>query len=262
MTLSVEDALYARISASAAGRGLCGEALRRLCRETAWKYKKLNDAEKAVKTLLHQMTGMFLSAQEAKNTRRFLEDPSLTGKELSLRLLAQHASSRERLETLEAFYDAIYERIGPAESVLDIGCGFNPAALPWMRIREPVTYHACDVSLTTVELVNRYFARCSLPPRAFGYDVLSGGPLPQADVAYVFKLLPLLDQQQKGGFEDFLNSLPVQYAVVTFPLRTLSGRSVGMETFYQNRYLPRLKVCSVQLDEYTLGDEWVCVLKK
>lgn len=254
--------LFEKISSGPQGKIFAPQALLRLSEDACRRYAKPKDAEKAVKTALHQMTGMFVSESEVKRGYKLLSDETLSGEELSLSLLRLHASSRERLDTLQELYTAIFSVTGPVSSLLDIGCGLNPIALPFMQLTDGAVYHACDVNLSTVALVNAYFARLGRPQTAFGYDVLSGGALPPADLVYLFKLLPLLEQQEKGGAARFLGSLQARYLAVTFPLRTLSGRNVGMENFYREHYLPILKDSCEELTETVVGGEWLCLLRR
>jgi len=254
--------LYEKLLTSSSGKVFAADALLRLAQDACRRYPKAKEAEKAVKTALHQMTGMFVSDSEVKRGHKLLCDPDLAGRELSLALLGLHASSRERLETLEALYHAIFSAVGEVHSILDIGCGLNPIALPFMGCGEEVSYHACDVNLKTIELVNAYFTRIGRQPTAFGYDILSGGPLPRADLCYLFKVLPLLEQQEKGGAARFLANLDATHIAVTFPLRTLSGRNVGMENFYREHYLPILQEACSHLTETIVGDEWLCILSR
>ena len=50
----------------------------------------------------------------------------------------------------------------------------------------------------------------------------------------MMKLLPVLEQQKKGAGIRLLAAVPAHWRVVTFPLRTLGGRSVGMERHYSD----------------------------
>ncbi len=157
----------------------------------------------------------------------------------SARILALHASSKERLPCIDAFYAFVCGEMrgktGRAASVLDIGCGFHPFALPWMEAGRDVRYHAFDIGSGNVETLNRYFARAGFAnARALLRNALEELPGTACDVAFVLKLLPLLEQQRKGSAKDLLERISAARIVVSFPTRSLSGREKGMESFYSD----------------------------
>ena len=48
----------------------------------------------------------------------------------------------------------------------------------------------------------------------------------------MMKLLPVLEQQKKGAAMALVASVPAKKLCVTFPMKTLGGRKVGMEQHY------------------------------
>ena len=108
------------------------------------------DCEKAVKTKLHQMFGAYVQGNAHKKAAALLrhceEGSCLTkqstdsDKELPVdcfvayaprndirKILSLHASTKERLPTIEAFWAFICKHIGEVETVLDLGCGLTPS---------------------------------------------------------------------------------------------------------------------------------------
>ena len=55
-------------------------------------------------------------------------------KDFCLERMRGHASTQERLPILEEFFQTTLASIAPVESVLDLACGLNPLALPWMPL--------------------------------------------------------------------------------------------------------------------------------
>ncbi len=66
-------------------------------------------------------------------------------REVCRALMQTHASSRERLPILDEFYRETLAEIAPVRSVLDVACGLNPLAIPFMPLAEGATYTACDI---------------------------------------------------------------------------------------------------------------------
>ena len=55
-------------------------------------------------------------------------------KEFCLEILARHDSTRERIPYLSEFYEAILEIAQTPRIILDLACGLNPFALPFMGL--------------------------------------------------------------------------------------------------------------------------------
>ena len=85
--------------------------------------------------------------------------------------MARHASTRERLSILDEFYPTLFGDLPPVNSVLDLACGLNPLALPWMGLAPDAVYHACDIYADQVELINRWFAIAGQSGEAFLCDL-------------------------------------------------------------------------------------------
>jgi 16S rRNA (guanine(1405)-N(7))-methyltransferase len=71
------------------------------------------------------------------------------------RAMRSHASTRERLPDLDEFYAGVMQRTGALESVLDVACGLNPLALPWMGLPAGGRYLACDIYTDMVSFLNK-----------------------------------------------------------------------------------------------------------
>ena len=211
-------------------REVCEAAVRRLWTEELAKRRNEKEADKAVRAAVHQMTGAFLTPEQLKTARGLLTD-YLSGREEALdEALRLHASSRERLPCAQALYSAIFEVTGRPERILDLACGFNPLYLGAQGYR--VTGY--DVHKGAVELINEWANACSWSVRALCADLLGENAFERADLALMMKLLPVLEQQEKGAGVRLLAEIPAAWRAVTFPLRTRGGRSVGMEKHYSD----------------------------
>jgi 16S rRNA (guanine(1405)-N(7))-methyltransferase len=74
------------------------------------------------------------------------------------------------------------------------------------------------------------------------------------------KLLPLLEGQLPGGGCALLARVKSERALVTFPTRTLSGRSIGMRSHYEASFEQNLPANSEILDKFLASDELCYVL--
>ncbi|MCL2387857.1 MAG: hypothetical protein FWC89_09970 [Defluviitaleaceae bacterium] len=150
-------------------------------------------------------------------------------------ILNLHASTKERLPYLAELYQFIANHTGEAKTIADLGCGFNPFAIPLMPkelTRNLEAYHAYDIDLRTKELLNRFFALRNLPPTAECADLATETPSPAVDIAFLFKLLPVLEAQSAGRGFTLANSINARFLVITYPLKSLGGREKGMAKNY------------------------------
>ena len=212
---------------SAKYKDVCPDTVSQLYAEELSKRKNAKEAEKALKTALHQITGAFMTGDELKRARKLLagadEDAAL------FETLKLHASTRERLEHIDAFYDALLSPIAP-KTLLDLACGLNPLYLGYRGY----AVRGLDVSGGCVQLINDWALRRGWDVSAQCRDLLCAPALPETDAALMMKLLPVLEQQKKGAAIELLRSIPAPVLIVTFPLKTLGGRSVGMEKHYSD----------------------------
>ena len=246
--------------------------------------------EKAAKTRLHQLYGAYIQPNSVKKAAAFLkklESTALTSNEKKVPLpldmkshstahlerymedivflLKLHSSTQERLPFLHEFYDYIKSVVGEINSVLDLGCGFNPFSLPFFpwNIKE---YHAIDIDFATRNLINIFFGYMELPKHASCADLITETPQVKTDLAFMLKLLPVLETYKPGRGYELANSINAKWLVITFPTRSLGGKNIGMEKNYTDSF--REATQNNQLDNFNLsaenrvGSELIFVLKK
>jgi 16S rRNA (guanine(1405)-N(7))-methyltransferase len=215
--------------------------------------------EKAAKTKLHAIYGAYGTGGHTKAEK--LLDAGAYREVLNL-----HASTREREGYIHEFYAHIFNHIGNVRVILDIGCGFNPFTIPFFP-KNIEAYHALDICLKTAALNNRLLNKLGMPALADCQDAAIGTPDICADAAFLFKLLPVLEQQKKGRGASLLYEIKSPYIVITYPTRSLSGRNKGMETFYAAAFDamlakgPLMDTVTV-VDQVVIGNETVIILYK
>jgi 16S rRNA (guanine(1405)-N(7))-methyltransferase len=147
-----------------------------------------------------------------------------------------HASTRERLGILETFYSTIFSVLPPVRSVLDVACGLNPLAIPWMPLAPGAAYYACDIYGDMVAFLNGFFQLAGITGQAQVCDLVSSPPRVRADLALALKVLPPLEQQARNAGRDLLRALDARHILVSFPSHSLGGRGKGMADHYEQGF--------------------------
>lgn len=230
------DAIVDQILAARKYRDLPPDCVRRLA--TTFQARGLSPKQvvKETKTRLHQVFGLYLDPAIGRKLDERMEGfEALSAGERRMRcgtLIDLHVSTAERRPHLAEFFAAIVAAAGPPRTLLDVACGLNPFALPWMGFSSLVEYRACEIDRRIVAAVNRLFAVSGLPEACQWRDALADPPADAADLALVLKTLPCLERQERGAAARLLGALRARAVVVSYPARTVGGRDVGMAERY------------------------------
>jgi len=239
--------------------------IERISAETIPKYTGLKETVKAVKKKLHIIHESFLPEDYHARVRAYLDafsgDSIITDKDFSSLLMALHASTNERLGQAAEIYDYICRYINCDDSIIDIGCGFNPFALPFFTTL-PKNYLALDINVSTISVLNSFFCLAGLPYSAELCDVVAGRPDYNGDILFMLKLFPLLEQQKKGCAFDVLRHLACKTSIVSFPTRSASGKKKGMEAFYAALFEKDLPPGFVIVDKSMFDNEMFYIVEK
>lgn len=226
-----------RVLRSSRYRDVDRALLGRLADEELAHARNVDDAVKRVKRRLHQAVGAFRGSRRVDRLAAAwdgdLRSPAMRA--ACIEAMRAHASTRERIPLLEAFFPAIWSVTGVPTSVLDLGCGLNPLALPWMGLETDALYVASDVDRRPLASVEAFLDLVGQPHRVEVRDLIADPPTDVADIAFAFKLVTTLDRQDRHAAARLLDALVVQHAVITFPTRSLGGRGRGMERTYRRR---------------------------
>jgi 16S rRNA (guanine(1405)-N(7))-methyltransferase len=209
--------------------GICEDTIRDLLVTELKRHSKRGDAVKAARKKLHQIVAPYLGDPDYTQAITELDkafdtkDPGAI-KETCARIMQAHSTTKERLPVLDNFYHRIFEITGKPDSILDLACGLNPLAFPWMGLPTATQYYAYDIHQKRVDFLNHFFALQSLPPLAKQQDILVKFPNEEAGIAFIFKEVHRFERRQQGCTLPLLDALPVRHLVVSFPTRSLSGR--------------------------------------
>ena len=227
--------------------------------------------EEEARTVLHQIWGSYYGVRpDFKKLWKNFEAEIAAGRreEAIDMVLRLHSSSAERLPIFDEFYKKIFAITGMPKFIVDHGCCLDPVAYSRMLaavapvvpapsvIPKPrdlqqagpslIRYQAFDIDVEEVEFLKK---ACQL----LGYgeavkvaagDAISDEPVP-ADVVFMLKLLPVLEQQKKGAAKEVLMKQRCKWIVVSCPVASLSGKEKGMTEFYTK-----------QFNELTAGLDW------
>lgn len=230
------------VSASRRYRHVCADTVQRLSREALERSQgDVREATKRTKRALHQIFGAFLPT--IPPYARMLESLRAAATERELRgclrtCMVAHASIRERLPSLDAFYPAVLADLPPIGRLLDVACGMNPLALPWMRpaLRSDTLYLGVEIDAELVRFLEQCLDLFAIRHELGEVDLLAAEVLPQADVALALKLLPTLERQCAGSGFALIEALDAPVVIVSFPTRSLGQRNKGFAETYRTQF--------------------------
>ncbi len=241
-----------RLRASRKYGALAVDTLRWASQWALERSKSERNAEKLARRKLHQIFGAYVDPGAKRKLTSILQSALLSSREgtagngvwgtdprliqASREAMRLHASMRERLLEIESFYLRILDAIGASpKSVLDLACGLGPLALPWMHLPEGCEYVGFDIDKALLATLRPFVRLLNPHAKLFCRDVLRRPPTQQADIAFLLKSLPCMEQQSREATEAMIRRLRVCWIVVSYPTRSLGRRSKGMREHYADR---------------------------
>ncbi len=252
------DELVRAVSKSLKYKHVCQDLIRHVGEREISIRRNTKEAIKATKSKLHQVGGAYWAGNlDHVQALDKLRRAAAAGDGDQLRpvceeLMGLHVSTRERVTILEEFYATTLGGIGPVRVVLDLACGLNPLAIPWMGLDEGAEYYACDIYADTMDFIRESMPIFGVRGRAETRDVTRSIPTQKADLALILKTIPCLEQVDKNAGRRLLETVNADHVLLSFPVHSLSGRSKGMLENYEARFyeLVRDKVWSIQRFEF------------
>jgi 16S rRNA (guanine(1405)-N(7))-methyltransferase len=233
------DRLVAEVLRSPKYSQVCEEFVRRIGAGELGKRRSLKEAIKATKNKLHQVGGAYL--ETAPNYVAWQERLTASApdrerlREACRAIMAYHSSTRERLSLLDAFFATTLADLAPVRSVLDVACGLNPLAIPWMPLAPGATYYAYDIYRDMIGFIDGFMHLVSVNGQAQARDMLQFVPPERVEVAFLLKTIPCLEQVDKSAGLRLLEAVNAGHALVSFPVRSLGGFDKGMADHYEAR---------------------------
>jgi len=223
-------------------------------------------ALQAARKKLHQVVAAYLGNPDYQEAVKGLQIAFASNDEKNIKqackaILLQHTSTRERMEYVQEFYTAIFAKTGMPKSVLDLACGLNPFALPWMNLPANCAYHAYDIHAQRIQLINTFFK--SSGRQALGYvrDILVNPPREHADVAFFFKEAHRMEKRRKGSNQFLWQAVNVDHLVVSLPIRSM-GRKRDLTQSMRKLVYTITEKQPWEMEEIAFRDELVFCIKK
>ena len=209
--------------------GLPDATIEDIAQQELTRHPKVEVALNNTKAILHNVVAPYLDDVDYPQAKKQVEEAFALGNEeairqTALKILEQHESTRERLPYLEQFYEVIRTVCRPLSIIIDLACGLNPLALPFMGMTELVRYYAYDIHQPRVELINQFFKGWGLEPLAEVRDVLVHPPQIQADAAFLFKEAHRMEKRRKGSSRDLIKVISARVVFISLPTRSLDRR--------------------------------------
>ncbi len=254
------DRLVQAVSASAKYRSICRELVEHLGQQELAKRRNLREAIKATKNKLHQVGGAYLHDETPYAAwlaeLRAAQHPAEL-RPLCRKIMEAHASTRERLPILDEFYATCLAGLPPVRSVLDLACGLNPLALPWLPLAGDATYWAIDVYEDMMAFVRDFLALplTGVRGQAEARNVLQLESLPRVDLALLLKAIPCLEQLDKTAGAKLLDVIQADYLLVSFPAHSLGHRDKGMVEHYETHFRQLLAGRAGQIRRFQFSGE-------
>ena len=238
----------------------------RIAHQENAKGRRHKDTLKAVKNKLHQVGGAYLQSemsyvQGLEELCDAINNPNSL-KDSCKHIMGQHASTSERLPILEEFYSTIFAELPPINSVLDLACGFNPLAIPWMPLATKASYTACDIYSDMTSFISSFLSLTPVSGETFTCDVISAPPTQKVDLALILKTIPCLEQVDKQVGPRLLDEINADYLLVSYPLRSLGGKQKGMLEHYETSFQEMIEGRGWEIKKLVFETELAFLVKK
>jgi 16S rRNA (guanine(1405)-N(7))-methyltransferase len=230
--------------------------------------RNLREAVKATRAKLHQVGGAYLPGRpdydgwtrELQGLPAGRQSPEI--KRFCLDAMPAHASTRERLPVVETFFSTSLARIAPVRSILDLACGLNPLALPWMPLAEDAVYQACDIYGDMVAFLGIFLAHLRQNGRVWSFDLSQGVPDEKVQLAFLLKAIPCLEQLDKHLPLRLMEGVHAEHLLVSFPVASLGGRDKGMRNYYETHFMDLLAGRPWQIERFEFQGELAFLVTK
>ena len=259
------DRLVAAVLTSPKYGRICAEFIRRVGAEELTKRRNLKEAIKATKNKLHQAGGAYLegSLPYARWLDRLRGAPSPDDvREVCRDVMRGHASTAERLSILDEFYSTLFGALPPVRSVVDVACGLNPLAIPWMNLPPDAAYYAYDIYHDMIDFIGEFMVLIGLEGHAQARDVMQFVLPEKVDLALILKTIPCLEQVDKAAGRRLLDTLNADHMIVSFPVHSLGGYDKGMSANYEAHLRDLLAGKDWLMERYEFETELAFVIHK
>lgn len=191
---------------------------------------------------------------QKEDVKQIIDNTTLDNQEQHINLLNSHKSTKERIDLYqEDFFKTIFEKTITPNSILDLGCGYNPFAYYYMQEyvkKENFTYFASDISDNSLELISYYFNKFNIDNKTKVIDLKKIKTTPniindftktKVDITFLFKLFDSIETSGHKLAELILENVNSKYIIVSFATELI--KNIRMNHPYRgwmDRLLERL----------------------
>ncbi len=91
---------------------------------------------------------------------------------------------------------------------------------------------------------------------------MNGVPQTSAELTLLLKTIPCLEQVEKNAGARILSQICSPFAVISFPIFSLSGKQKGMKEHYGGRFLQLVDSAEWDIERMLFENELVFLLKR
>ena len=227
--------------------------------ERVMRGKEYLEIKRAFRADMRILYGVFFMpgypAKREKLVGNLIKEPTTINAQAVLGL---HRSTYERLPYYDYLYQQLFRFTGIPESILDLGCGYNPFSYQFLNARP--AYHSADIAQEDLGFINRYFTSLGVEHSEHCLDLSDPKAvknLPRADVAFAFKLLDGLEAINRDVTKELLQAIPAEHIIISF-----ASLSIGQhKTINPREWFERLITDQV-VGRVTLPNEQFVIITK
>jgi len=262
------DELVSAVQKGTRYHSISPQLIRRIGAQELAKGRSWKEAVKATRNKLHQVGGAYQEQEPGYAVWRSELDKIDATKEpdklksFCRSVMQFHSSTRERLPILERFYAETLASLGPLQSILDIACGYNPLALPWLPLARDGIYYGCDIYADMVEFLNYFLVKIEHKGSVKVQDLISFCPTQVVQLALMLKTIPCLEQIEKSAGQALLDGIQAEHMLVSFPARSLGGHTKGMVQNYEAHFKELIAGHPWRVQRFEFSSELVFLVSK
>lgn len=216
--------------------------VREIVQAEALKWKNAKEVIKSARNKLHQVGSAFQESTIPYDqwTKEIIKLPESISSSQNMAFINHclpfHSSTAERLPFVTSFFTRTLAPIQPVESILDLACGFTPLCIPWIPTTNNIKYTAIDIYSDMISFLDLFFTHFKLHHEFVTSNIIESIPMEKTHVTFLLKTLPCLEQVDKTIGTRLLEEIQSENILVSFPSRSLGGRSKGMAVNYETHF--------------------------
>jgi regulator of replication initiation timing len=183
-------------------------------------------------------------------------------------ILATHRSTKERLSIYDDFYKKITEATCNPQSILDLGCGLNPASIGKLGVK--VTYYASDICEQDIDFLNSLFKIFKTKKiiteksNAFRLDLSEEKDIEilkkyKTDWCFLLKALDPIEESHEDITYTLIPAIQSKWIIASFPIITASNQL--MRNPRRNWFEKVLKRVDKKYSVIQIGNELCYIVK-